>query len=114
MNLEAIALRRSREDDDAGIWKRLDKVERPFVPRVVPKPGGKPVSCLCGQCRKCRNREYMAAWRGNRLVRRWCSECGKTRIRSDNASTWCGRCQQHRPAKFRRLMRSTYSHGGGI
>lgn len=114
MNLEAIALRRAQEDDEAGIWKRHDRAERPFVPRVVPQPSGKPVSCLCGECRKCRNREYMAAYRGGRLVKRFCVSCGKRRLHGTNTSDWCGRCQQKRPGAYRRYATATFSHGGGI
>ena len=113
MNLEALALLRAEEQMDGGAWKKLDPVERRFVPRLVPHPGGNPRTCECGTCRKCKKREWMAAYRGGYLKRYACTQCGR-RIWGDKGGGWCARCRTLKPGAFRRFMRATFIDGGGI
>jgi len=46
-------------------------IERSSVSRVIrEKRAGRPAPCTCGMCRKCRNREAVAAYQARRSERR--------------------------------------------
>jgi hypothetical protein len=120
VNLEAIALRRSEEQAQTFRWFAPDPGER------VTEGGGSGwrkgvVSCECGKCHKCSNRELMrkrraegAKWqalpRGPRMILgRVCgheyADGGKCSRRISDANR-TGLCDAHRRQEWDRINRS--------
>jgi hypothetical protein len=114
---------------DASVLRRMRVVTGIEAAKSLP-PGwrfGK-ATCQCGDCRKCRNREWMRQARANERTagpskrgpkmdeKRRCLGCGG-RISRSNESGFCGECHHgHRPRRIGHVAqrRQWFSHGGGI
>jgi hypothetical protein len=133
MNLIAAALEQQRERDLASAFKR----ERQAVPALhvvgAPLPRGKQTpSCLCGTCKKCRNRIDMRNRRrrdarlGRKPARRKGPALDPDRrcVNPDcrgplawtNQSGWCAECARKRymPRTPTKRKRGWFTDGGGI
>ena len=122
IDLAALALRRAQEQIASVRWSD-DRPKRKPPLRIVGK-GGRPPSCLCGSCRKCRNREAMREARANRDrppqkrgrkidPLRKCMRCFGP-IAVVNVTGFCVGCQRRHVRATPARRGGWYSHGGGI
>lgn len=123
MNLEALALSRAEEQIASFRWDP-DPGDRPRTPRAgQDEINRRRTRCVCGRCKRCKNRRYMRSWRSEHVGERraTCVHCGRARnlhgkkTKREDPLGWCSRCaRNNHGAEYRRALRESFFDGGGI